>query len=164
MPIFHRCIQRGETPFIIGSGTNLCDWVYVSNVADAHVLAVRNLLNSGTAAGEAFFITNGEPTTARDFCLAVWKEFGHVPKFEVRVPKGFAWWLGLTSEWVCWATGAPGTLSRGVVWDVSNLSSTTSFLVAKGIKDTARCHQVDIRRKPANRRSIKSCADLEFPF
>lgn len=119
MPIFHRMIERGETPVIVGSGTNLCDFVYVSNVADAHVLAVRNLLNSGTAAGEAFFITNGEPITTRDFCLAVWKEFGHVPKFEIKIPKALAWWLGWTSEWVCWATGAQGTLSRGVVWDAT---------------------------------------------
>ncbi|KAF2786894.1 C-3 sterol dehydrogenase/C-4 decarboxylase-like protein [Melanomma pulvis-pyrius CBS 109.77] len=119
MPILHQCIERGETPFIIGTGTNLCDFVYVSNVADAHVLAVRNLLNSGTAAGEAFFITNGEPTTARDFCIGVWKEFGHVPSFQVRIPKALAWWLGWGAEWVSWATGAQGTLSRGIVWDAT---------------------------------------------
>ncbi|KAF2710465.1 C-3 sterol dehydrogenase/C-4 decarboxylase-like protein [Pleomassaria siparia CBS 279.74] len=119
MSIFHRCIERGETPFIIGSGTNLCDFVYVSNVADAHVLAVRNLLKSGTAAGEAFFITNGEPITARDFCIAIWKEFGHVPSFQVRIPKALAWWLGLGAEWASWATGTQGSLSRGVVWDAT---------------------------------------------
>ncbi|CAN9360281.1 unnamed protein product [Alternaria alternata] len=70
-----------QTPFILGTGTNLQDFVYIENVADAHVLAVGNLLNSQTAAGEAMFITNGEPVTARALCLAVWKEFGHVPRF-----------------------------------------------------------------------------------
>lgn len=91
--------------------------MYVDNVADAHVLAVSNLLNSGTAAGEAIFITNGEPVTARDLCLAVWREFGHVPGWEVRVPEGLAWWMGWGLEWVGWVTGNEGALSRGMVSD-----------------------------------------------
>jgi len=52
---------------------------YVDNVADAHVLAVDNLLTSRTAAGEAIFITNEQPIPFRDFCLAVWREFEHFP-------------------------------------------------------------------------------------
>lgn len=89
------------------------------NVADAHVLAVRNLLDSGTAAGEAFFITNGEPVTARDICIAVWKEFGHVPSFQVRIPEGLAWWLALGMERLTWMTGSKSTLSRGMILDVT---------------------------------------------
>ena len=45
---------------IIGDGQNLVDWTYVQNVADAHVLALE-ALEKGRAAGEAYFITNGEP-------------------------------------------------------------------------------------------------------
>ncbi|KAF2265653.1 NAD(P)-binding protein [Lojkania enalia] len=89
IPVIHNCIPRGETPFVIGPGTNLVDFVYVSNAANAHVLAVQNLLNSGTAAGQAIFITNGEPISARDFCIAIWKEFGHVPKFNIVTAKLF---------------------------------------------------------------------------
>ncbi|CAN9421746.1 unnamed protein product [Alternaria alternata] len=83
IPTIHSCISAYQTPFILGTGTNLQDFVYIENVADAHVLAVGNLLNSQTAAGEAMFITNGEPVTARALCLAVWKEFGHVPRFHL---------------------------------------------------------------------------------
>ncbi|KAJ4300869.1 hypothetical protein N0V90_002957 [Kalmusia sp. IMI 367209] len=119
IPTIHGCIANGETPFILGSGTNLQDYVYVSNVADAHVLAVRNLLGSGTAAGEAFFITNDEPVTVRDLCLAVWKEFDHYPPFEIRIPDGLAWWLGWGVEWVSWAAGTKGTFSRGVILDAT---------------------------------------------
>ncbi|KAF2242746.1 C-3 sterol dehydrogenase/C-4 decarboxylase-like protein [Trematosphaeria pertusa] len=119
IPILHGCIARGETPFILGEGTNLQDYAYVCNVADAHVLAVRNLLDSGTAAGEAFFITNGEPVTARDICIAVWKEFGHVPSFQVRIPEGLAWWLALGMERLTWMTGSKSTLSRGMILDVT---------------------------------------------
>lgn len=119
LPIVYSCIANGETPWIIGEGTNLCDFAYVSNVADAHVLAVRNLLTSGTAAGEAIFITNGEPVPFRDFCMAVWKEFGHVPPFQLRIPGALAWWLGAVVEGVGWAVGKEGTLSRGAVRDAT---------------------------------------------
>lgn len=95
------------------------DYVFVSNVADAHVLAVRNLLGPGSAAGEAFFITNGEPVTVRDLCLAVWKEFGHVPPFQVRIPEPMAWWLGLGAEALSWVTGSQGTFSRGTILDAT---------------------------------------------
>ncbi|KAF2499664.1 C-3 sterol dehydrogenase/C-4 decarboxylase-like protein [Lophium mytilinum] len=117
IPILHACIRKGETPFIIGSGHNLTDFVYVSNIADAHILAVSNLLTTGSAAGEAFFITNGEPISMRDFCLAVWVEFGHVPWFEIRIPESLAWGLGWAAECVTWFTEQPATLSRGAVKD-----------------------------------------------
>jgi sterol-4alpha-carboxylate 3-dehydrogenase (decarboxylating) len=117
IPTMHSCIAAGQTPFILGTGTNLQDFVYVTNVADAHVLAVANLLNSQTAAGQAMFISNGEPVTLRDFCLAVWKEFGHVPRFQVAVPEGLAWWMGYAAEWGSWLTGTEGVFSRGIVSD-----------------------------------------------
>ncbi|KAF2630736.1 3-beta hydroxysteroid dehydrogenase/isomerase [Macroventuria anomochaeta] len=96
IPTVHACIAAYQTPFVLGAAAeNLQDYVYVSNVADAHVLAVANLLNSQTAAGEAFFITNGAPVPLRILCLSIWKEFGHVPAFEVKIPEGVAWWMGL---------------------------------------------------------------------
>jgi hypothetical protein len=49
----HACIAAYQTSFCLGPGTNLQDYIYVSNAADAHVLAAANLLTSQTAAGEA---------------------------------------------------------------------------------------------------------------
>ena len=115
IPTIHSCISNGQTPYILGNGTNLQDFVYVDNVAHAHVLAVANLLNSQTAAGEAMFITNGQPVTARDLCIAVWKEFDHVPKFQVTIPETIAWCAGYCAECVDWLRGAQGMLSRGIV-------------------------------------------------
>ncbi|CBX90148.1 similar to C-3 sterol dehydrogenase/C-4 decarboxylase [Plenodomus lingam JN3] len=117
IPIIHSCIAAAQTPFVIGSGTNLQDYAYVDNVADAHVLAVSNLLNCQTAAGEAIFISNGQPVTLRQLCIAVWKHFGHIPKYQIAVPEGLAWWLGLGFEWTGWIMGTEGPLSRGLVSD-----------------------------------------------
>ncbi|KAJ9645230.1 hypothetical protein H2201_000975 [Coniosporium apollinis] len=112
IPAIHACIAARQTPFITGSGTNLYDFTYISNVADAHVLAVENLLNLSllengfatssqisakdgqpfaSGAGQAFFISNGEPVPFAAFCLAVWKQFGHVPAVRVRIPQGLAY-------------------------------------------------------------------------
>lgn len=40
----------------------------MSSIVDAHILAVKNLMISRTAAGKAFFIQNNEPITFQDFC------------------------------------------------------------------------------------------------
>lgn len=117
IPMIHSCIAAGQTPFILGSGTNLQDYVYVDNVAHAHVLAASNLLNSQTAAGQAIFISNGEPVTVRQLCIAVWRHFGHIPQHQIAVPERLAWWLGLGFEWVGWLTRTEGPLSRGLVND-----------------------------------------------
>jgi len=117
IPSLHSCIAKGETPFIIGSGDNLWDVTYISNIADAHVLAVENLLSENTAAGEAIFISNEEPITFRDFCLAVWASFGHYPPYVVHIPVSVATVAGYIAELVTWITGTPTTLSRGSVLD-----------------------------------------------
>ncbi|KAF7897917.1 uncharacterized protein EAF01_008883 [Botrytis porri] len=119
IPPIHACIAKGETPFIIGSADNLWDITYVTNVADAHFLAAENLRsNTPTAAGEIFFIQNNTPITFRDFSVAVWKEFGHIPPYEVTVPESLAWAAGLLAEVVSWLTGSKGpTLSRDSVND-----------------------------------------------
>jgi hypothetical protein len=114
----HACIAAYQTPFRLGPGTNLQDYIYVSNAADAHVLAAANLLTSQTAAGEAFFITNGEPVPLRDLCRAVWKEFGHVPRFEVGVPEGLAAWAAWAAEGASWVLGgAEAEFCRGLLSD-----------------------------------------------
>jgi sterol-4alpha-carboxylate 3-dehydrogenase (decarboxylating) len=112
-----KCIDKLETPFVIGDGGGLYDFIYVGNVADAHVLAVHNLLTTRTAAGEAFLITNGSPIPFRAFCLAIWAHFGHVPPFELHIPKPVAWAAAWAMEWVTWLTGRDATLSRGSVKD-----------------------------------------------
>lgn len=122
IPTLHTCIAKYETPFVIGSGTNLYDFTYLSNVADAHFLAVNDLLQGPfTAAGETFFISNGEPIPFRALCLAVWNEFGHVPPFTIEVPRILAQFAGLLSDAWTWLSGTAATLSRGSVMDAMQI-------------------------------------------
>ena len=58
-----RLIERGRKGQLrqVGAGENLVDISYVDNVAHAHLLAADNLAGVGTAAGRAYFISQGEP-------------------------------------------------------------------------------------------------------
>lgn len=121
IPSIHACIAKGETPFIIGNGHNLWDVTYVTNIADAHVLATENLMSSKTATGEVFFIQNNEPITFRAFCLTIWSHFGHVPPYQVNIPVALLWFAGLLAECLNWVSGTAPTVSRGSVKDASSV-------------------------------------------
>lgn len=61
--IIPRLLQKGREGSlkIVGDGMNKVDITYIDNAAHAHILAAKNLETEGTAAGEAFFISQGEP-------------------------------------------------------------------------------------------------------
>lgn len=115
--VLHDCIGKGETYFVVGDGNNIYDWMYIDNAAHAHVLAIKNLLTSETAAGEAFFITNQEPAYFWDFLAFIWAQFGHKPAFQVHVPVALAMIVAFVLEWFTWALGLPITLDTGSVKD-----------------------------------------------
>lgn len=56
--------QRAGRLRLVGNGRNRVDSCYVDNAARAHILA-RDALVSGRAAGNAYFISNGEPLAIR---------------------------------------------------------------------------------------------------
>ena len=58
-----RIIERGLKGqlSIVGRGQNKVDIAYIDNVADAHLLAAENLESSRSAAGQAYFISQGHP-------------------------------------------------------------------------------------------------------
>ena len=101
IPGLYDVIKNGQTAFQVGDNTNLWDFTYVDNVVYAHILAAENLLipkdklESGGAAGEAFFITNGQPVYFWDFARGVWAAFGHVNPRTIYIPMSLGFWLGL---------------------------------------------------------------------
>lgn len=115
--LIHDLIAKGETYFIIGDGDNLYDFMYIDNAVDAHLLAIENMLTSATAAGQTLFISNQEPVYFWDFFAYVWAQFGHVPRFRIKIPMAVAWVAGLVMEVVTYFTGSAATVDRGSVWD-----------------------------------------------
>lgn len=60
-----RLVERGRKGALkrVGEGQNLVDISYIDNVVYAHLLAAENLAGVGSAAGRAYFISQGEPVS-----------------------------------------------------------------------------------------------------
>ncbi|KIP01928.1 hypothetical protein PHLGIDRAFT_96543 [Phlebiopsis gigantea 11061_1 CR5-6] len=100
----------------IGDNKNLFDWTYIENAAQAHLLAADRLSPDHAkyklVAGEAFFISNGEPRPYWDFPRGLWKAAGHTPKKITVIPKGIAMVIAVIMELVAWIRGSEATLTR----------------------------------------------------
>ena len=64
-----RLLDRGKSRKlkIVGKGNNMVDISYIDNVAEAHLLAAENLDSHASAAGNAYFISQGEPVSLWDW-------------------------------------------------------------------------------------------------
>lgn len=58
------------------------DTVYIDNAASAHVLALDNLQGSATAAGNAYFISNGEPLPNGEIIARLLRASGEEPRIQ----------------------------------------------------------------------------------
>ncbi|MHB8808526.1 MAG: NAD-dependent epimerase/dehydratase family protein [Desulfobulbaceae bacterium] len=79
--IIPRLLERGRQGRLrmVGSGLNRVDISFIDNVADAHLLAAQNLAGPATAAGEAFFISQGEPVVLWEWINALFARAGVQP-------------------------------------------------------------------------------------
>jgi len=76
-----RLVERGKRRQlkIVGNGKNLVDISYIDNVAHAHVLAAENLNSTATAAGNAYFISQGVPVILWDWINDLFVRLGIEP-------------------------------------------------------------------------------------
>lgn len=84
-----RLVARGKAGKlkIVGEGSNLVDISYIDNVAEAHILAAENLNSTATAAGNAYFISQGEPVNLWNWINDL---FGRIGVEPVKKKMGFA--------------------------------------------------------------------------
>ena len=81
----------------VGSGANLVDISYVDNVAHAHLLAAANLEGGGSAAGRAYFISQGEPVSLWGWINALFARLG-IAEVAESVPFPLAYGVGALLE------------------------------------------------------------------
>ena len=105
-----RIIARGKSGRLrqVGNGRNLVDISYIDNVADAHILAAENLHTSSTAAGNAYFISQGEPVSLWQWINDLFHELAIAPvkkKINSRpaymigtLMEGIYLWFGMEKE------------------------------------------------------------------
>lgn len=81
----------------IGDGDNLVDVTYVENLADAHLLAAKQLRGEAPAGGRAFFISQGEPVELWDFLGSLLDRLG-IPRPTRSISYRTAYLLGFLAE------------------------------------------------------------------
>ncbi len=94
-----RLVDRGRNGQlkIVGNGSNLVDISYIDNVAHGHVLAAENLNSSATAAGNAYFISQGEPVNLWNWINDLFGRLGIKP-VKKKIGFGSAYLVGTLLE------------------------------------------------------------------
>ena len=109
-------LTTNRTNVQFGDNKNLFDWTYIENAAHAHILAAQRLSPDhpkfSQVAGQAFFITNGEPIPYWNFSRSLWKAVGHVPSQTTVIPRPVGILIAIIMELISWFTGKPATLTR----------------------------------------------------
>ncbi|MBA3015571.1 MAG: NAD-dependent epimerase/dehydratase family protein [Proteobacteria bacterium] len=94
-----RLVDRGRRGLLkqVGDGKNLVDIAYIDNVVDAHLLAAANLVDSATAAGKAYFISQGGPVYLWGWINGLFAELG-IPPVTRQVSFAKAYAAGVVME------------------------------------------------------------------
>lgn len=90
-----RLLARGRSGDlkIVGDGTNRVDLTYIDNVTHAHILAAENLSTVKTAAGQAYFISDGAPVNLWQWINEMFAEMG-ISQLNHRIPFAVAYLAG----------------------------------------------------------------------
>ena len=122
--------KSGNSHYQIGDNTALIDFVYVGNVAKAHILAADklNIPESGVA-GEAFFITNNDPMKAFDFYKKLYQDLGADPnKKAVVIPRRLALFFAPIAELFGKVTSKPVDFTR---FSIQFMTCTQTYNIGK---------------------------------
>jgi 2-alkyl-3-oxoalkanoate reductase len=130
-----RLLERGRQKQLkkVGNGTNLVDISYVENVAEAHLLAAKNLETTKTAAGQAYFISQGEPVNLWQWINELFQEMD-IPQVTTRVPFPLAYCTGAVLEGLhhVFASHKEPKMTRFLA---EQLAKSHCFSIAKATKD-----------------------------
>ncbi len=96
-----RILARGRANRLrlIGKRPNLIDTVYIDNAVDAHILAADRLAPGAACAGNAYFISNGEPMPLAEITNGILAAAG-LPPVTRRIPAPLAYAIGALAELV----------------------------------------------------------------
>src|SRR5208283_4572810 len=97
---FLKMAMSGRLTFRIGSGRSVFQHVYVGNVAHAHALAGRSLLDlNGIAAGKTYFITDFEAKNFFDYMAPIITGIGYeMPPKKRSIPMPVVYFIACILE------------------------------------------------------------------
>jgi len=158
MPAVLAQARAGRLKVQVGRGTWLSDYTYIDNLVDAVVLAHDALAHDGqasVAAGQAYFITNGEPIPFWDFVSAVLAELGY-PPIRYKVPAKLVYAIAAIKETVERFKGDVITPEDGLTrFAIRYMCTHHYFSIAKARRELGYDPAVSIREGIA-----RTCAHL----
>jgi nucleoside-diphosphate-sugar epimerase len=97
--LFPRLVQRARDGKLrrVGDGKNLVDTTYIDNAVDAHLQAASQLSPDSPAAGNAYFISNGQPMPLWDLINQMLACANQEP-ISRQISATAAYWIGATLE------------------------------------------------------------------
>ncbi len=94
-----RIIKQAKTLRRVGDGKNRIDTTYISNAAQAHIMAAEKLMANQQLSGRIYFISQGEPVYLWDMVNHLLAAAGQ-PPVKKSIPKGLAYAIGWVLECV----------------------------------------------------------------
>ncbi|CZS75362.1 unnamed protein product [Fusarium graminearum] len=100
-------MREKEHKMQVGNNTKVFEFLYVNKAAEAHIMAMKALLNPSTrdqVGGEDFFISDGKPQGLFDFCRRIYAAAGSPvrPEEVTSIPLSVMQTMASTMEWVYW--------------------------------------------------------------
>jgi nucleoside-diphosphate-sugar epimerase len=129
-----RLLERAASGVLRLPGPDkLIDSVYVENAAAAHLLALDTLKSDGRCAGQAYFITNGEPLPQREIIGRLLEAAGKTADIRGISP-GIAHLAGGVCEWT-WKLTGRSTEPPLTRWAVEQLSTAHWYDIGAARRD-----------------------------
>jgi sterol-4alpha-carboxylate 3-dehydrogenase (decarboxylating) len=144
LPAVIKHAKAGRLRFQVGRGTWLSDYTYVSNLVDALLAADRALGPDAACAGQAYFITNGEPMPFWDFVRAVLARL-ELPPIKAAIPHQLVYGIAAVKESVGALFGAhPGPEDGLTRFAIRYMCTHHYFSIAKARRDLGYDPQVSV--------------------
>ena len=136
--------RAGQLKFRVGSGEHLSDFTFIDNLTSALLSALDRLETQAEIAGEAYFITNGEPLAFFDFIDRVLAGL-ELPRPERTVPYGVAYGAAWAAEMLKRLSGRPIGQEDGMSrFAVRYLCTHHYFQIGKAKRDLGYVPEVSL--------------------
>ena len=136
--------KAGKLKAYVGDPKKLSDFTYIDNLVDGLVLAADALGAGGKANGQAYFVTNGEPTPFWEFVGKLLDGVGYArPTF--RVPFPIAFTTAAIREAVDALRGIPTSEESLTRFTIRYLTTHHYFSHEKATRDLGYRPRVDLR-------------------
>jgi nucleoside-diphosphate-sugar epimerase len=127
--------KQGKMTRAVGNRDKLSDFTYITNLTDAVVAAEERLTPGSPVAGQAYFITNGEPMAFFDFIEKFIVEMGY-PPIKGKVPFWLAYAVAAIAEAIDTLKGGTLNAEDGLTrFSVRYMVTHHYFNIAKAQRD-----------------------------